>query len=340
MKAAIFEGKHRVVIKEVVCPRPCPDEVLIKVRACGICGTDVHIYEGDEGAAKSPKGTILGHEFAGEIADVGENIHWLHIGDRVSVDPNRMCGICDYCRGGLGHFCKAMEGIGTTRDGGFAEYCCVPAEQVYLISEKTSYLQAAMAEPAACCLHGIDMCEINAGDTVAVIGAGMIGLLMLQLARLRGAAKVIVIEPVEAKRKAALKMGAALVIDPFAAEVQIQLVLHGIERIQVVIECAGRVETIQQAVEIAGKKSVVMMFGLTKPDDMITLKPFEVFKKEIVLKASYINPYTQKRALDLIEAGELDVEEMIYERCSLIELPCILEDDKRRSQGKFVILFE
>lgn len=337
MKAAVFYGKQDLRIEEIAMPEPKAGEVLIKVHACGICGTDVHIFHGDEGAAKTPPQTVLGHEFAGEVAAVGEGVTAVRVGDRVCVDPNRLCGDCDYCKGGLGHFCEAMVGIGTTVNGGFAEYCAVPASQVYPFPETLSYEKAAMTEPVACCLHGIDMCNISCGDTVAVIGGGMIGLLMLQLARLRGASTLILIEPVAEKRALGANLGADITIDPLREDAAAVLQAHGIYRVSTVIECVGKPSTMEQAIAIAGKRSTVMLFGLTAPQETIALRPFDLFKKEITLKASYINPYTQKRALDLIASGRIDVSSMVYAVETLDHLPGILADGKRRAQGKFII---
>lgn len=338
MKAATFYGKHDLRIQEHDVPVPAVHQVQVKVHACGICGTDIHIFEGDEGAAKSPAGTILGHEFAGEVTAIGSGVTDYKVGDRVCIDPNELCGNCDYCRGGIGHYCTSMNGYGTTVHGGFAEYCVVPTSQVYRIPDHVSYEQAAMAEPVACCLHGIDMCEIRPGDTVAVFGTGMIGLIMLQLAKLSGAATLIAIEPIRSKRELAVKLGADIAIDPFAENVAETLKAKGVTRVNCAIECVGRTETILQAIEIAGPKAVVMMFGLTKPDDEIPVKPFDIFKREIVLKASYINPYTQKRAVDLIASGKIDVSCMIYDRISLEALPALLADRQRRALGKYIVL--
>ena len=337
MKAAVFYGKHDLRVMDQPVPVPGAGQVQIKVHSCGICGTDIHIFEGDEGAAKSPAGTILGHEFAGEITAVGPGVTHFQVGDRVCVDPNELCGRCDYCRGGIGHYCTSMKGYGTTVNGGFAEYCVVPTSQAYRIPDEMTFEQAAMAEPVACCIHGIDMCEIKPGDTVAVFGAGMIGLIMLQLAKISGAATLISIEPIAEKREIAKKLGADLTIDPFTENVSEVLKAHGIPRVNTVIECVGRTSTIQQAIEIAGPKAVVMMFGLTKPDDEITVKPFDLFKREVVLKASYINPYTQKRAVSLISSGKIDVSSMIYETISLEQLPVLLADVKKRGLGKYVV---
>ena len=337
MKSAVFYGKHDLRVEEHPMPEVGPHDVQIQVEACGVCGTDVHIYEGDKGAAEVTPPTILGHEFSGVIREVGSEVKKYKAGDRVCIDPNCYCGACDPCRNGVAHFCENMMGYGTTVNGGFAEYCAVDERQVYLLGENTTFEQGAMAEPVACCLHGIDMCEIQPGQQVVIIGGGMIGLLMLQLAKLAGAAKVALLEPVENKREVGRKLGADVCIDPVKEDVKERLAENGMDWVNVVIECVGRPSTIEQAIEIAGNKAVVMMFGLTKPDEEIAVKPFQVFQKELVLKASYINPYTQKRALDLINSGRLDVSSMVYEVCSLDKLEEILSRPEVRAKGKYVI---
>ncbi len=338
MKAGVFFDKNDLRVTEIEKPTPKANEVLIKVMACGICGTDVHIFCGDEGCFPTPAGTVLGHEFSGLVEAVGENVKSIKAGDRVCVDPNQLCGECYYCKSGIGHFCEEMRGIGTGVHGGFAEYCAVPESQVYKIGDNTTYEMAAMTEPVACCVHGIDMCEISCGDTVAIIGGGMIGMIMLQLAGLSGAGKLIMIEPVAAKREIAYKLGADLCIDPINENVKEVLAKNNIDRISCVIECVGKTKTMEQAIDIAGRKSVVMMFGLTAPDDVITVKPFEIFKKEIVLKASFINPYTQKRALELIDNKKIDVSSIVYAYEDLTKLPEILASAQLRAKGKFIIL--
>lgn len=340
MKAAVFYAKEDLRIEDRQVPKAYGDKVLVKIKACGICGTDMHIFDGDEGAAPTPAGTTLGHEFAGEVVEVGEMVNGIKVGDKVCVDPNKLCNECSFCKDGVGHFCENMIGIGTTVDGGFAEYCLVPMSQVYKFEKDISFAEAAMTEPVACCLHGIDMCNINCGDTVLVIGGGMIGLIMLQLAKLKGAANLILVEPIEEKRDHALKLGADIVIDPINENVADVLSKNNITRVNTVIECVGKTATIEQAISLAGKYSTVMMFGLTRPNDEIKVKPFEIFKKEIVLKASFINPYTQSRALKLIENKKVDVSSMIYKMISVEELPSVLADKRERAKGKYIVSFE
>lgn len=337
MNSAVFYGRHDLRVEQSDTPVPGSGEVQIQVKACGICGTDVHIYEGDKGAAEVNPPTILGHEFSGVITAVGSGVERFRIGDRVCIDPNCYCGACDYCREGEVHFCEHMIGYGTTENGGFAEYCVVNESQVYRLGEHTSFEQGAMAEPVACCLHGIDMCNIQPGYQVVVIGGGMIGLLMLQLAKLAGAAKVALLEPVEKKREMGAKLGADVCIDPLHEDVKARLTEAGMTWIRTVIECAGLPATMEQAIDLAGNKGTVMMFGLTKPDAQIAVKPFQIFQKELTLKASYINPCTQGRALQLIDSGRLDVESMVCRTIGLGELESVLSDPALRAEGKYIV---
>lgn len=337
MKAGVFFDKYDLRVMDIEMPTPNDDEALVKVMACGICGTDVHIFSGDKGCFPTPRGTVLGHEFSGIVEAVGKSVRHVKVGDRVCIDPNQLCGECYYCKNGIGHFCESMRGIGTGVNGGFAEYCAVPASQLYKIADTTSYNAAAMTEPVACCVHGIDMCDIKCGDTVVVIGGGMIGMIMLQLAKLSGAGKLLLVEPVAEKRRIAMELGADITVDPTSEDVKEVLKANGVQRVGCVIECVGKVATMKQAIDIAGNHSVVMLFGLTAPDDEMTVKPFEIFQKEITLRASFINPYTQARALELIDSGKIDVTTPVYACEPLEELPKILGDASRRALGKYII---
>lgn len=337
MKSAVFYKEKDLRIEEAVKPSPKQGELLIKVMACGVCGTDVHIFNGDEGAAATPPKTILGHEFSGIVEAVGEGVKGFSVGDRVCVDPNKLCNECYYCKNGMGHFCEDIIGIGTTIDGGFAEYCVIPQSQAYKISDETTYEAAAMTEPVACCVHGIDMCNISCGDSVVIIGGGMIGMIMLQLAKLSGAGKLIMLEPVKEKREIAERLGADICIDPTTEDAAKALKNNGVERAAVVIECVGNVKTMEEALRLAGKNSTVMLFGLTAPDDVMKIKPFDIFKKEITLKASFISPYTQKRALELIDSKKIDVSSIVYDVLPLEKLPEVLDSAELRAKGKYII---
>lgn len=338
MKSAVFYGRHNLKVEESAVPKPGPKEVLIEVKACGVCGTDIHIYEGDQGAAEVNPPAILGHEFSGVIVETGCDVRSVSVGDRVCVDPNCYCGVCDYCRSGEVHFCDHMIGYGTTVNGGFAEYCVVNESQVYRLGGSTTFEQGAMTEPVACCLHGLDLCDIRPGYQVVVIGGGMIGLLMVQLAKLAGAAKVALLEPVHKKRELGRKLGADLCIDPLSENVQKRLSEAGMTWIRTVIECAGLASTMEQAMELAGKKGTVMLFGLTSPDAVIGLKPFRIFQKELTVKSSYINPCTQLRALQLIDSGRIDVESMVCPPIGLDQLENVLRDPGMRAEGKYLVV--
>lgn len=337
MKAAVFYGKHDIRIEERPIPKVGPEEVLIQVKACGVCGTDVHIFHGDPGAAEVPTGTILGHEFSGIIREVGPDVQGWAPGDRVCVDPNRYCGKCQFCRDGQAHLCQNMIGYGTTTDGGFAEYCAVHQSQLYALGSGTSYQQGAMAEPVACCLHGIDLCDIIPGQESVVIGGGMIGLIMLQLLKLAGASRVALLEPIAEKRDMARKLGADLCINSPQEDAAAALKSAGMGWIRTVIECVGKPSTIETALELAGPKGTVMMFGLTKPEQTVSIYPFRIFQKELTIKASYTNPYTHHRALALIDAGRLDVTSMICRTAPLEELSSILSSPELLSRGKYLI---
>ncbi len=337
MKAAIFYKKHDIRVEDVPIRKPSPDEVLIKVEACGVCGTDKHIYEGAKGAGETPEGTVLGHELSGTIVEIGEKLNGLAVGDRVAIDPNNTCGYCYFCRQGRGHFCENMLGIGTTVNGGFSEYCTVAAKQVYKIPDWMSYQIAAMAEPIACCLHGIDLIKIEPGQSVLIVGGGTIGLIMLQLAKLAGASRIILVEPVESKHDLARKLGADIVVNPYKVNLPEGLNTNKIYNMDVVIECVGHVSTMKMAIDHAGKASTVMLFGLTDPDAEMSIKPFDLFRKEITVKASFINPYTMQRALDLLSSRKIIIEDLITDVVPLSDINSIFNTDKFKGAGKIII---
>ena len=214
MKGAFFLGNREFEVRDMEKRPLAADEVRIRVMACGVCGTDVHIYHGEAGSAEVTPPVVLGHEYAGIVEEVGADVKGLAPGDHVAVDPNIYCGACTPCRDGKKQFCEHLQALGVTRDGGFAQYSAAPAAQCFKLAPELPFEAGAMAEPLACCLHGIDAAGIRPGSTVCVIGGGAIGLLMVQLARLSGAAKVILSEPVELRRSAGLSVGADLAVDP------------------------------------------------------------------------------------------------------------------------------
>ena len=219
MKSAVFHGKCDIRVEEREIPSVGPEEVLIKVMACGVCGSDVHIFEGDQGSTTTVPPLIQGHEFAGIITEVGENVKDWKVGDHVCADPADNCNECYYCLNGLMSHCDHMRAIGTNVDGGFSQYCKVKARLLHRLKDDVTFVEGAMAEPLACCINGADRSDIKVGDNVVVYGGGAIGLLLMQLAKLQGASQVILVEPVEEKRRMAEKIGASFTIDPVHQDV-------------------------------------------------------------------------------------------------------------------------
>lgn len=336
MKAAIYFGRHDLRVTDVYLGPIGDNQVRVNVKYCGVCGTDIHIYEGDGGASAVTPPIVIGHEFSGVVSAVGKSIKSVRVGDRVSVDPNDMCGECYFCRNAQAHFCKNSIGIGTTYPGGFAEYVTVREKQVFKIPDSLSFENAALVETVSCCLHGIDLCDIKTGETVLIIGAGPIGLLMLQLAKMSGAGKIFVSEIVSEKRELALKYGANIVIDPLNEDIG-AVVSTNSGNVGCVIECAGTTRTIEQAIKYAGRGATVMMFGLVAPDATVEIKPYEVFTKELKITASFINPYTFDRAIEVLALGKVKVDEIITDIIPLNEINKVFEDVSFRRRGKILI---
>jgi len=341
MKAMVLTGVGRLEIQEKPVPAPGEGEVLVRVKACGVCGTDLHIFHGDEGSAKSPLPIVLGHEFSGEVAAVGAGVAGVRAGDRVAVDPNCACGRCYYCRLGKPHYCTNMICYGTISDGAFAEYCVVKEKVCYLLPDGLDYYEGAMVEPVACCLHGIDLCGIAPGQAVLIIGCGPIGQIMTQLAKAAGAARIAVLEPVAAKRETALKYGACTALDPLSdPRVADSLRELGFNDINTVIECVGNTRTMRQAIDLASPMATVMLFGLSTPRDELTINPFnDLFRKEIRLTASFINPLTCSRAIALMAGGRLSVGGLITDKIPLEKAPEVFTNNEYRTHGKIQIVF-
>ncbi len=338
MKSAVFYGKRDIRVEELEIPRIGPQEVLIKVMACGVCGSDVHIYEGDQGSTATVPPLIQGHEFSGIIVETGSEVRNCKAGDRVCVDPADNCNECYYCASGMMGHCEHMGAIGTNQNGGFSQYCRVKAKLVHHLADDVTFVQGAMAEPLACCINGADRSDIKVSDNVVVYGGGMIGLLLLQLAKLKGAGKVVLVEPVEEKRQAAKKLGASLTINPVEQNVKETLLANGIRHVQVVIETCGLKSTSEEAIEIADRRGTVLLFAVTAVESVIQLKTYELFRKELTVKGSYCSPYDMGRAVDLINAHRIDVTSMLGGKEPLERLADILSSPEMRAKGKYVIL--
>ena len=322
MRAAVYHGVGEIEIMERPMPVPGPGDVLVRVAACGVCGTDHHIYHG-EFATRPP--LIIGHEYAGVVEAVGEGVTDLAPGMQVAIDPNISCGICRPCRRGQVHMCRNLMALGVDMDGGFAEYSLTPRAQCYRLPEGVSLLVGAMVEPVACCVHGIDLSGICAGDTVAVIGGGAIGQILAQLARLQGAGLLVLSDPVASRREMALRLGADAVLDPTADE---PLAAGGALEggADVVIEAVGSARTTAQAIDWAAPGATVLWFGVTPPGDTVPVEPNRVFEKELTIRGARINPHTHERALALLASGRVTVEALITQQIFLEALPDLLAD--------------
>ncbi len=321
MKRSVFYGVNDIRIENAARPSVKKNEILVEVKACGVCGTDVHIYHGERGSAEVTPPIVLGHEFSGIVVEIGEEVNNFKVGDKVTVDPNIYCGRCAYCRNGKKQLCESLHAIGVNQDGGFQEYCVVPQTQAFLLEEFVSFEEGAMAEPVACCLHGIERSEIKEGDTVCVIGGGAIGLIMVQLAKLKGASKVILSEPVEMRRRIGLQVGADAVVDPASGNLKEQIKkVIGEDYVDVVIECVGRLAATRQAFEIAGKGAGILLFSVPETGAEFPLPLFDIYQKELKISGSFINPDTHLRAVKLINSRKLQIAPIITHKYCLEEV--------------------
>lgn len=320
MKAAVFYEPGSFLLEQRTLRALKKDELLIRVKACGVCGTDIHIYNGEEGSAPVKPPIVLGHEYSGEVVELGDEVTGFSKGDRVAVDPNMFCGKCSYCRSGKSHLCNKLTALGVNRDGGFEEYCIVPVSQAYKFPQHITYEEAAMIEPLACCLHGVDLAGINAGQSVAIIGGGAIGLLMLQLVRLRGASFIALSEPVEKRRNLALNLGADIVVNPREENIEQVIKSYCEDGVDVVIECVGKTAAMKQGLQVVKRGGTVLFFSVAKVGAALSIEPLEIFKKELTIKGSFINPATHDRALALISSGRVDVKPLITHRFNLEDI--------------------
>ena len=307
MRAALFNAPFEIDVIDYSLPGLKSNEILIKVEICGLCGTDFHIFRG-ESYSKPP--LIPGHEYTGIIVDKGSQVKELQIGDHVVIDPNIYCGECKYCRTGNINFCSKLKALGVSLNGGFAEYSIVPASQAYLIPKEFPFTSAAFAEPLSCCVRGIDQAAIKVGESVVIIGGGTIGLLMLQLAKISGAGKILLIEPGELKRKLAIQIGADYVFDPNNKEINLQISDITLGGPDVVIECVGKSAAAKLAVDLTKRGGRVVIFGLAEKDDSININLQNFFLKELSIKGSLLNPFTFSRAVELLVNEKVQVEKL------------------------------
>jgi len=303
-----------VRVEDLPDPRPAPDEVLIRVRACGVCGTDNSLYKG-EYPARYP--VVIGHEFAGEVVEAGSAVRSLAPGDRVTVDPNKVCHACPYCQSGNEHLCESLSSMGVHRDGADADLCIMPATNVYKIPEGLSDEEASFTEPLACAVHGVDLAGVRLGDTVLVIGGGPMGNLITQCASHAGAATIVVSEPIALRRELARAHGATHTIDPGSQAVDKEL--KKIRRIgaDVVFEVAGNCAAQAACIPLARKGGTVMFFGVSPQDKLIQVNPFVINENELKVLGSFNNQFATARAVELLATGAVKVAKLISHRLAL-----------------------
>ena len=327
MKAVVLSAVNNLAIAEVEKPKPGLKECLVKVLACGICGTDRHIYHGEYPSAKP---VILGHEFGGVIEEVGSNSKFK-VGQVVSVDPNIVCGTCPDCVAERTAFCPDLTALGVNINGGLAEYVLTPDSQIYPVKADLNPLHLAFIEPLACSIRGLDLANLKGGEKVAVLGGGVIGLLVVQLAKLAGASEIVLITRQKFRRDVALKIGATRVIDPNGEDVN-----TAVTNMDVVFECAGAVETFKQAQNISRRGGSVIVLGLTASDVTLEVNPFNIVVNELRIQGSFLNPLTQGRAAELVESGKLNLDILISKVVDLAGVQAILDAPPAEGDIKYI----
>src|SRR6266487_4466112 len=282
MRAVVIDAPGSIRVDSVPDPTPRPDEVLVRVSACGICGTDLHIIDGDSPLARYP--LIPGHEFAGEVVALGSDIAQrngganITVGSRVAIEPNLYCGYCEFCRTGHENLCLNYSALGVTVNGGFAEYVTVPASKAYVLPENLSFQEAALIEPVSCAVHGMHSLNPKSGDTFLIVGAGTMGLLLLQLAVRGGASRVAVLDLNTQRLARAEQLGA------HRTQTDIHKLLEeeplGFDCVIDVTGVARAMEGAFAAVKRGGK---FMVFGVAPQEARMSLSPFRIYNDEITV---------------------------------------------------------
>jgi 2-desacetyl-2-hydroxyethyl bacteriochlorophyllide A dehydrogenase len=333
MKAICFHGPGDLRLEELGVPDPKPGEVRLRPLAAGLCGTDAHIFRGEFPAAAP---VVLGHEVAGIVDAVGAGVKGLAEGDMVTVQPNTYCGVCRYCRTGREHLCPDLRAYGVHLNGGFAEAMVAPARVIYRLPSRLDARLGCLAEPLACCVHGMDRVAIQSGSMVMVIGAGLIGLMLTRLARLAGAGFIAVSEPQELRRACALTFGADRVMDPRReGEDTAFEATHG-EGFDFVIDAVGSSATFSQAITLAARGGKILVFGCAPVHATSSVRPFDIYARELTVIGSFINPYTHERAVNLLP--QMGLEKLPIEAFPLAEFRLAFEKHAETSAAAKVEL--
>ena len=343
MKASRLHGIRDLRVEDFPRPQPGPGEVLLQVAAVGVCGSDVHYYlEGRIGSQIVTDPIILGHECSAWVAGLGEGVEGLPVGQLVTVEPGIPCGACEFCQTGYPNLCPEVRFCGTPPvDGVFAEYTVMPAENCFPLSEGWTAAQGAMLEPLGIAIHTVDLAHLAPGATVAVLGAGPIGLLTAAVARAAGAADIVMTEPLAHRRRFARDFVADAVLDPQAVDVVAQVMARTAGRgVDVAFECAGASETPEQAAAMARRGGTLILCGIPA-DDTLTLNASTVRHRGLTIKLVRRMRHTYPRALRLVERGMVDLNPLVTHRFPLervadaFELVANYQDGVLRSVVEF-----
>ncbi len=329
MKAALWHKRNDIRIEVVPDPVPGPDEVILKVEYCGICGTDLEEYR--HGPILIPTGTpnlltgiaapiILGHEFIGEVVEVGRDVVKYKVGDRLAPDVLIYCGECYWCRRHQVTLCDHLAALGLSGHGGLAEYCRVPVSMCIAVPPSLDPACAALAEPLSVAVRALRKGRLQLGETVAVFGAGTIGLLCMQVALSAGASAVYVIEPDPFRRELAVRLGAARAIDPGAGDPVEALRAITCIGADLVIEASGVPAVIPQAIEAARKAGRIVLVGIPTGPSTLNLVSVVGTEKEVIGSLSHVYDEDFYTSIRMIADGRVNVEALISDRISLDDL--------------------
>jgi L-iditol 2-dehydrogenase len=322
VKALLLSEYKHLEIADLPDPTPGRGEVLVSVAACGICGSDVHGYDGSSGRRIPP--IVMGHEAAGTIAALGDGVKGFAAGERVTFDSTIFCGDCDNCRRGDVNLCDHREVLGVScaefkRAGAFAEYVAVPSRILYRLPEKLSFTEAAMLEAVSVALHGVSLAQISTGCTALVVGAGMIGLLTLQALRAAGCSRIFVTDLDNTRLKLAREVGATAVLSSGADLVEQVMQFTEGAGVDVAIEAVGRNETVKVAIGSVRKGGTVVLVGNISPE--VTLPLQKVVARQIRLQGSCASSGEYPRAIELLASGAIQVAPFITAVAPLEEGP-------------------
>jgi 2-desacetyl-2-hydroxyethyl bacteriochlorophyllide A dehydrogenase len=339
MRAAIIDKPGRIRIGQVPDPTPAPHEVVVRVAACGVCGTDLHIADGE--FPPTPYPIVPGHEFAGEVVAVGSSVTGilddrgpaLREGTSVAVDPSLFCGHCEFCRRGRGNLCLNWGAIGDTVGGAFAEYVAVPAVNAYVLPDEISFQDAALIEPLSCAVHGMHRLGMRSGDSALIIGAGTMGLLLLQLAVRGGASRVAVLDMRPQRLPLAERLGAAWT----ATEIE-QLLDGEPLGFDCVIDATGAPKAIEAGLSAVRRGGKFLVFGVAPADARIAVSPFRVYNDEITMLGSMAVLNSVAPAVDLVRGGALNLGALRTHAFTLEEFPRALETVRHGEGVKVQVL--